>query len=327
MSNQEALTSNFVTVGTEHGPMVSDGWHGTFVPASELLLAILNAASTPSTLEQLSSALDISPDQLAPVAQRLEQLGLLTRDRTSSDLTAIEMIGHAVLPHGRKADLHSLPPQPWSGSLGSPTTSLPADIEIPAGIRALFRRRSRRDFADIPLPLGRIADLLALSVFDAQSIGPAEKQAQHRVSPSAGGRHPIELFLLVDRVEGLEPGIYWVDAPSRGLTIVPGGREPARVLLEQTYPAAMRSDTPAAALYLAAATRRVAWKYEQNVLELVNRDAGAVLQTLYLVATALGLAATAVAVNEHPPNSAVARFAPEPIINVGAFCLGLPVKK
>nr|WP_284048020.1 SagB/ThcOx family dehydrogenase [Marinobacter sp. ATCH36] len=74
-------------------------------------------------------------------------------------------------------------------------------------------RRSVREYAKTPLPIGVLSQLL----WSAQGItGPDQKRA----TPSAGGLHPLHLQLVVQHVSGLEPGTYEYMADSHSLKLV-----------------------------------------------------------------------------------------------------------
>ena len=65
--------------------------------------------------------------------------------------------------------------------------------------RSIDDRRSIREFSDQPLTLGELSDLL-WSISGITDAGTG-----YRATPSAGAIYPLELWVLVSRVEGLEP--------------------------------------------------------------------------------------------------------------------------
>jgi len=120
--------------------------------------------------------------------------------------------------------------------------------------------------------------------------------------PSAGGLHATEAYLLVQRVEGIEPGLYHYHPVDHAL-------EPIR-RMNATDAAALARRFVAAQGYLADAQvfvvpvgrfRRNFWKYRNHTkaYRALVLDVGHLSQTLYLAATELGLAAfITAAVNE-----------------------------
>jgi hypothetical protein len=87
--------------------------------------------------------------------------------------------------------------------------SLPQPAEIstpPLELRsAIESRRSIREYAGDPLTLQELAYILWCTQGIVQRHEP---YATFRNVPSAGGRHAFETYLLVNRVSGLEPGLY-----------------------------------------------------------------------------------------------------------------------
>lgn len=62
-------------------------------------------------------------------------------------------------------------------------------------------RQSIREYSDSPIPLQHLSRLL----WAAQGVTRPDGK---RTTPSAGGLYPLQLRVLVRRVEGLDPGLY-----------------------------------------------------------------------------------------------------------------------
>lgn len=115
-----------------------------------------------------------------------------------------------------------------------------------------------------------------------------------RSSPSAGGLHPTEAYVLIQRVEGFAPGLYHYHPADHAL-------EPIREMAPDELAAlALRSlgGQPyfARAHAMVAMTSRFGrnfWKYRNHAkaYRAVILDIGHLSQTLYLAATELGLGA------------------------------------
>ncbi len=120
--------------------------------------------------------------------------------------------------------------------------------------------------------------------------------------PSAGGLHPTEAYLLVQRVEGIERGLYHYHAIDHAL-------EPIRRLdadeassLARTFVGAQPYFRQAPVFVIPVTRfRRNFWKYRNHAkaYRALILDIGHLSQTMYLAATELGLAAfITAAVNE-----------------------------
>jgi putative peptide maturation dehydrogenase len=120
--------------------------------------------------------------------------------------------------------------------------------------------------------------------------------------PSAGGLHPTEAYVLVQRVEGISPGLYHYHPVDHAL-------EPLRTLDSAQAATLSRSFVAAQAYFVdvpvlvipTSRFRRNFWKYRNHAkaYRALILDVGHLSQTMYLAATELGLAAfITAAINE-----------------------------
>ena len=96
------------------------------------------------------------------------------------------------LPYDQDAEILSLPS--------------PAESEIPSmDLRqAIERRVSVRRYTADPLSLDELSYLL----WSTQGVKEVSRRpVTMRTVPSAGARHAFETYLLINRVEGVEPGL------------------------------------------------------------------------------------------------------------------------
>lgn len=145
---------------------------------------------------------------------------------------------------------------------------------------SISRRRSVRDYADGPVTLQEVSQLL----WAAQGVTSPEGS---RAAPSAGGTYPLELYVVAGDVRDLGPGVY---------RYVPDGHQLARTmdgdLRDKLAAAAL--DQPsvrdgAAVFVLAAVYARTTGRYGDRGIMYVHMEAGHAAENLVLQATALGL--------------------------------------
>jgi SagB-type dehydrogenase family enzyme len=74
------------------------------------------------------------------------------------------------------------------------------------------------------------------------------------------------------------------------LELVPARHFPVRQLVDRAAAAAGDNRPPQVLLVIAARFGRTMWKYQSMAYALILKDLGALMQTMYLVATAMGLA-------------------------------------
>ena len=145
----------------------------------------------------------------------------------------------------------------------------------------LVKRRSVREFSRRSISLAQLSQLL----WSAQGItGHADRK---RTPPSAGGLHPLETYVVVGNVDGLEPGIYkYADVrPMLSQLDDTDVRQAIGIAaLNQTWLA----DAPVAFVF-AAIYERTTNKYGDRGIRYVHMDAGVAAENLHLQVVALGM--------------------------------------
>lgn len=169
---------------------------------------------------------------------------------------------------------------PAAVPLPKPTIRAGATLE-----RALATRRARRTFADQPVALGQLAQLL----WAAQGV---TGDYDLRTAPSAGALHPLRLYVIAARVDGLAPGVYRYRAATHDLEPVAAGDFRAEVTAATSSQECLGEG--ALDLVIAADPRPTTAKYGDRGLRYLYMEAGHASQNVYLQATALGLATTSV---------------------------------
>jgi len=115
-----------------------------------------------------------------------------------------------------------------------------------------------------------------------------------RPYPSAGGSYELELYLAVDKCEGLDRGFYHYDAGAHALIPIGARTQELDKLLAGAKFAMIAPTAPQILFIIAARFGRVSWKYTSIAYELILKDVGVLLQTLYLVATDMNLGGCAI---------------------------------
>ncbi len=166
------------------------------------------------------------------------------------------------------------------------------------------RRRSIRDFdAGCPITDRQLGEFLfrVARVRDRRQVevpaerGPVAMEFTSRPYPAGGALYELEVYAVVGACAGLAPGLYHYDPAGHRLVRRSGPTpEVAALLRDAGESTGARADNLQVLLVLAARFARVAWKYESIAYALTLKHVGVVYQTMYLAATAMGLAACAV---------------------------------
>ncbi|GAB3387083.1 putative peptide maturation dehydrogenase [Lysobacter fragariae] len=159
----------------------------------------------------------------------------------------------------------------------------------------LARRATCRNWdTERPLSHALFAQMLE-RVFSAQGeVRTCEDMAFFKkTSPSGGGLHPIEAYLIVQNVEGVAPGLYHYQARDHALEPLPTPEGPLRELIMRAVAQQHWFADAHTLVLLSPRFDRMFWKYRQHAkgVRVVTLEAGHFSQTLYLSATDLGLGA------------------------------------
>ncbi|MGW5453084.1 SagB family peptide dehydrogenase [Nocardia sp. NPDC003979] len=165
---------------------------------------------------------------------------------------------------------------------------------------AIEERYSCRAFDDQhPITADQLGELLYRS---ARSRGVNffdGKEVMSRPYPSGGGVYELELYPVVRNVTGLESGMYHYDSVRHELQPVVKGEHPAvERLLRAGSVTMIERQPPQVLMVIAARPGRLMWTYEQIPYALILKHAGTLTQTMYLVATAMGIGAVALGVGD-----------------------------
>jgi SagB-type dehydrogenase family enzyme len=190
---------------------------------------------------------------------------------------------------GKKIDLRKLQAEP------SQATSTVAKL--------LRERHSTRSFDDRqPITLAELSQFLDATArieskwksrIDLGDGGPVVAYAA-RPYPSGGSAYELELYLAVANCAGLARGFYHYDADRHALVAISG---PTHELDAQLAAAEFAMDARAAPqilITIAARFDRISWKYSSIAYALILKDVGVLIQTLYLMATDMGLGGCAI---------------------------------
>lgn len=187
------------------------------------------------------------------------------------------------------------------------TISLPKNFKFNEFFGTLVERKTTRLFdAQKKLSLDELSNILfytfgchgLTSVYRSED---GEAFALKKTSPSGGGLHPTETYLLINRVEGLSPGLYHYSVQNHSLELLKDLDIERVKDLANIFTAGQ--DYPSNANVIAILTSRYFrnyWKYDQHphAYKVLLMDAAHLSQTFYLTCANLKLGAfTTAAIN------------------------------
>ena len=191
-----------------------------------------------------------------------------------------------------------VPPEPATREASGPLLPLPrsrrAGSAEPTLAQVLEARRSRYGVA--PLSLDELGELLYRSCRVTGESEIAGETYLRKLYPSGGSLHSLEVYVIPVRCAGLEPAIYRYLGREHALCRTAGTGPDVDLLLEEARQGTggKLSGLPSILLVMTTRFRRVTRKYQSMAYSLILKEVGALFQTLYLVATAMGLEACAI---------------------------------
>jgi SagB-type dehydrogenase family enzyme len=232
-----------------------------------------------------------------------------------------DLLFHTRSTEGRQANLlgglypyvDAMAPPPavrpsWPGTkidLNQLETPSPATVSPFA--RLLHSRHSARDFDDAhPITLAELARFLNLAArVQSQWQSPLDPDDENslvidyttRPYPSGGSSYELELYLAVANCEGLARGFYHYDALRHVLVPIETRAQELDAMLASAEFAMDASGVPQILFTIAARFNRISWKYSSIAYSLILKDVGVLIQTLYMMATDMGLGGCAIGTN------------------------------
>jgi SagB-type dehydrogenase family enzyme len=280
----------------------------------------------PRTVDEVAGALDgIRPEQVRALITTLAKAGLIEavdahgRLHEAIDPTLQQWEFHDRLFHSRRqggrdtfaTDQEVTP----AARVAAPAAHLGEEVDLvrlpapaasPAGPpfgAVLESRRSTRRFGDPPLTLSQLGEFLFRVAGDPRVV--------------AG---TLEIFVTVDRCLGLSPGLYRYGSMEHTLERRSERTADVTTMLRQAVQSAELDRPPQVLVTLTAKGTRLA--SPSHDYAGVLRDVGAVFQTMYLTATAMGLGACALGAGDAAAFARAARTDSLAEPSVGELVLG-----
>lgn len=152
--------------------------------------------------------------------------------------------------------------------------------------QAIERRRSIRDFSGKSMTLSELSQLLYYA------CGITESRQALRATPSAGALYPVEVYPVINNVEGLTRGIYHYSVGDHSLEVVQESD-----FRQEMIDAALGQEVIGkanVAFVMTAIPQRARWRYRERTNRYIFLEASHIAQNFYLEATSMGLGACAI---------------------------------
>jgi SagB-type dehydrogenase family enzyme len=173
--------------------------------------------------------------------------------------------------------LNSTSAEHTAGKITLPPPNQTSDTSLE---QALVGRRSVRTYRSDPLSLAEVSQLL----WATQGITSPDGK---RTAPSAGALYPLEIYIMVGNMDGLNPGIYHFMPQTHELVLVLEG-DRRNELSEAALDQSSVRDAPVVFI-ITAIFERTTKKYGDRGIHYVHMEVGSAAQNIYLQAVSLEL--------------------------------------
>jgi oxazoline/thiazoline dehydrogenase len=203
-------------------------------------------------------------------------------------------------------------------------------VSGPSFASVVENRTSCREFATEPLTANQLGEFLyrvgrirQKFEMDAGAEEEFTMEFTSRPYPAGGSLYELEIYPIVVRCEGVEPGLYHYDALQHRLETV---SEPSdavqQILWDACESTGAEYERVQVLFILSARFQRIAWKYAGMAYALILKHVGVLYQTMYLTATAMGLGGCAIGMGDADAFSEAIRSNYYTETSVGEFLLG-----
>lgn len=162
----------------------------------------------------------------------------------------------------------------------------------PPFVTVLEQRRSIREYSADPITDRQLGEFLYRVARVKMHIPSNEGEMEYTLRPYPGGGaiHELEIYPLINKCQGIPSGLYHYNPLEHQLHKIEANPQYIQALTHIAWITADRKSEPQIYFAITARFQRVQWKYESMVYALILKHVGVLYQTMYMVATAMGLA-------------------------------------
>lgn len=204
--------------------------------------------------------------------------------------------------------------------LATVDVDIAARTDPPFG-RVLEDRQSWRMPGPRALDAAELGEFLFRSARVRGRMATEHEEVSNRPYPGGGADYELEIYVLVNRVTGLDRGLYWYDPLMHVLVRLSQWSPTVGRLAADVANKTGVNLIPDAALLITARMLRLTYKYESIPYAVALKDVGSLYGTWYLTATAMGLAPCAIGGGDSELLSAVTGIPPFEEPRIGEFIL------
>lgn len=193
--------------------------------------------------------------------------------------------------------------------------------------KALEKRRSIREFDETPMAAQQLGELLYRCARVKKVLETDFGEISRRPYPGGGAIYELELYPVVRDCTGLSMGIYQYHPLDHVLCPISEWTSECEALTADAWYANGQKVKPQVLLVITARFGRLFWKYRSMAYAAILKHVGVMYQTLYLTATSMNLAPSALGAGNSDLFAAASGIDYYEEASVGEFMLGSVCRK
>ena len=146
------------------------------------------------------------------------------------------------------------------------------------------------------------------------------------LTQAGGGNYETEFYLTINKCAGIPRGMYYYDAKAHTLCLITAPNSQFELLLSEAFQATAMLGMPQVLITLANRFNRFNWKYTSMSYAAQLKNIGVIYQTMYLVATAMGIGACGLGTGNADRFSQLTGLPYLEEGSIGEFMLGRPLE-
>ena len=152
------------------------------------------------------------------------------------------------------------------------------------------RRSNRKHHETAFISKAQLSEFLFRTCRVIQVFPPRPFELCSKPYPGGGSVYELEVYPLIDRCDGIDPGLYHYQGETHALGRVKDLTPEVRTLLDLAYATIAGESRPQILLLITARFGRISWKYRSVTYALILKHVGILYHNFYLAAAAMGLA-------------------------------------
>ena len=154
---------------------------------------------------------------------------------------------------------------------------------------AMETRQSIRRYSPSPITAWELGEFLFRTMRVRSHIKNGDFEMASRPYPNGGGIYEQELYVTIEACADLPRGFYYYDPVAHALCPVSPPGKDMQMLIEEAVGATAGQGRPQVLFTIASRFGAFNWKYSSMCYAAQLKNVGVIYQTMYLVATAMGL--------------------------------------